>query len=314
LLEAGHLDEALEEARSALAGAFNDDPTLLVAAAQVLVSAGDPAEAASCLRRASRADPLDASVHHDLAVVLARQGDFDEALHHLRAALELDPSDVTTYQSLAELLWRLGKYRAALEFLRRASLALPAPELYLLLARAAALARAPVIAQEAVDWLRAHTDSSAQRCLDLGSIYMSLGNLAGAEREYREAVELAPEQAAIHHAVATLFVEQGDATTAELAFRAALEQDPSYWPSLNDLGLLLLSLGRPEEAVQLLRQAVTLRSGEATSRLNLALALLSAGSRAAALQHARAALSLAEDEDLRGEAALLLRRLLQQDS
>lgn len=309
LLSEGRLAAAADAIETLARASAPDEPALLVLRARLCAARGDLSEAAECLRRATRSAPADADLHHDLALVLARQGDFDLALHHLRTSLELDPSDVGTHQSLVELLWKLDKHRAALEFLRRATQSLPAPELQVLLARAAALAREPAVAREAVEWLKAHTETSAQRCLDLGSLQLSLGDLDQAELEYREALELAPEEASVHHAVATLFVERGEVGVAELAFRAALERDPSYWPTLNDLGLLLLSLRRGEEAVELLRSAVSLRADEAVSRLNLALALLASGSRPAALQHARAALALAQDDELRAEAACLVRRL-----
>jgi len=308
LLRAGGEAEAL-----ALANAHRDDPrdgyALLMLLGRHLAGAGRVAEAAEVLRAACVRSPASGEAHCELGLALAALGEIDAALQQLGESLQLDPSRVASYEALVQLLWELGKPKAALQFLRRAVCDLPIPELHFLLARAAALARDLPVARAAMSWLRDHTPESAQRCLDLGSLELALGQLEDAAREYRRAAELDPFSPEAQHALATLHLEQDQPAEAEAAFRRALELDLGYWPSNNDLGLLLLSSGRADEAVTLLRRAVSLQAQEPVSQLNLALALLAAGSRTAALRHARAAASLARDDEVLAQASDLVRQL-----
>ncbi|MDY0060944.1 MAG: tetratricopeptide repeat protein [Myxococcota bacterium] len=294
---------------SALLQEAPDRPDLLLLHGRILALGGDHEAAATVLRRVCQQGGASAEAHHELARSLATLGELDAALHHLGEALHLDPTRLSAYETTAQLLWSLDKPRAAVEFLRRAVASLPASELYLLLARAAVVAQDGLTAQQAIRWLRAHTEPSAARELELGSLHLALGELPQAEADFAVAAELAPDSPAVAHALATLCLERHQREEAEVHFRRALTLDATHWPAMNDLGLLLLTQGRTAEAVRILRRAVSQQPGEAASHLNLALALLAAGARVAARHHARAALSLAGDSELAAQAGDLVRQI-----
>jgi tetratricopeptide (TPR) repeat protein len=152
------------------------------------------------------------------------------------------------------------------------------------------------------------------------------GDLAGAERLYREALRLQPDEGAALHLLGVVRAQRGDCQDAialiERASRIlppsaplfndlglaltgagrigdavealsrAIAIDPGFLPAYNNLGNARLSLGDPSAAAQAYRQALALRPDYADALGNLAGALNAQGLAEAALQHARAARAL----------------------
>ena len=90
-LALGRVDEALSEARAALAA----DPSSAVArllAARALVRLQRLADSMDELRRAAEADPLNADVHLEMAYAAARRGDMAAAVQSWDQFLKLRPS------------------------------------------------------------------------------------------------------------------------------------------------------------------------------------------------------------------------------
>lgn len=84
------------------------------------------------------------------------------------------------------------------------------------------------------------------------------GNPEAALLAYRSLLQRAPENTAVHFALANLLRMRHEDKAAEQEYRAALSRSQGYWPALNNLADLLLSQGRLEEALPLSERAAAL--------------------------------------------------------
>ncbi len=124
----------------------------------------------------------------------------------------------------------------------------------------------------------------------LAEAYASLGNsslftdwnFAGAERQFRRALDLNPSYATAHQWYAYCFLVRGDLAGASREIRQAREADPLS-PSIGvDSGLMLYYAGRYDDAVGEYRKVLELDPAFAQARLALPLALLQKGDAAGA--------------------------------
>lgn len=109
------------------------------------------------------------------------------------------------------------------------------------------------------------------------------------------ATQLAPREVAYRSALGDCRRALGDLAGAEAEFRHALLLHAAHVPSLNNLGLLLTDIGRPLEAIPLLEIAQALRDDLPEIQNNLGMALLATGQIEPAITAYRAALALRPD-------------------
>ncbi len=102
---------------------------------------------------------------------------------------------------------------------------------------------------------------------------------------YRQALEQAPEHAAAHINLGTLYYNHQDYGQAEKHYRQATAADPRYALAYFDLGNVLDETGRLPEAVRAYRQAITLAPTYADAHYNLALGYEKMGQQRKALEH-----------------------------
>lgn len=102
----------------------------------------------------------------------------------------------------------------------------------------------------------------------LGNIYMKREkNYDRADKLYRRALELTPNDAMLLANYGALMAEKGNAEQAAEFFERAIQADPQYPHAYYSLGLLAVREGRPEEAIATLddmfakSQSSDLRSG-----------------------------------------------------
>jgi protein O-GlcNAc transferase len=99
---------------------------------------------------------------------------------------------------------------------------------------------------------------------------LDAGDWAMAASWFRKAIDLAPDNASLHHRLGTALSLTGDTRGAVEQFRDALRLSPQDAPSHFSLGVLLGSSGRDAEAVERFAAAVRYEPAYAEARLQLA--------------------------------------------
>ncbi len=310
----------------------NPTPRLLLA--EVLLELGDHDEARELCERALEREPDNPRAHFTLGVLALARDDLRASIAHLTRAAE---SPFTRKRALAQLAGasrRSGNATAALAFTRRAEKApgdVPMIDPYLgevnrlRAGRQGRFLEAERLEgegrlQESAQVLRSLVDDlpDDRTQLALGVCLSKLGDNAGAEKVFREALKQAPEKATIHYALSVALYRQGEAREragGAAAARAAFEEaaaaalratqlKPDHALAFTFRGQALVRLGRAREALVCLRDAVRARPDLADPHLRLGEALVAGGQREEGLKHLRLAVELASPGDPRPRQAL----------
>ena len=112
-------------------------------------------------------------------------------------------------------------------------------------------------------------------CSGSGRAYLTLGQAAQAERDFRCALHAKADDAQALNGLGVALNLQNHNEAARTQFEKALQSDPNYSPALNNLALSWLASGDSSKAIGLLNQA---RGQQDISlQLNLALAYVISG-------------------------------------
>jgi tetratricopeptide (TPR) repeat protein len=144
----------------------------------------------------------------------------------------------------------------------------------------------PPAVQAAIDEYRASELLNADRPdgrLNLGGMFLARGDLAGAEREYREAIRLEPAFPRAYVNLADLLRQTNREPEGESVLRGALAAHPEDADLHHALGLLLVRTGRRAEALGELKRASALRPRDARYAYVFAVGLWDAGRKKEAL-------------------------------
>jgi predicted Zn-dependent protease len=126
---------------------------------------------------------------------------------------------------------------------------------------------------------------------------------AQAAKDWREALQLVPENPAFKRGLAMALTQSGDLQEAEKLFRELLQQYPGSAALNYLLGDVLRNAQRPQEAIIYLQKAVDADPRLLTAQSALGLAYLQVGKAANAIPHLRAALQIDEDGTLHYQLA-----------
>src|SRR5208282_3067271 len=116
--------------------------------------------------------------------------------------------------------------------------------------------------------------TTAAEAFSIASQYWSTGQLAAAERMFRNVLELVPNHAQAQHALGKVAAQARNLEQAIAYLRGATESEPAnagYW---NDLGGAYSMAGKYAEAAAACEQALRLRPEFAEASNNLGVALL----------------------------------------
>ncbi len=215
-----------------------------------LFNAGRMAECESVLGRLLAEHPGAVEALELLGAARGAQGRPREALEALDRARALRPSSITIRHNRAQALFALGRLDDARTELDKL--------------------------------VRMHADYQPSWNL-LGSVLAGLGDVPGAERAYRRAMAMAPEQPQAPYNLGLLFQQAGRLEEAIAAYRGALRIHPAFAPAHNNLANALKATGRADEAVAHYREALRHDPGLVDAMGNLGTALREAGRYAEAI-------------------------------
>ena len=293
-MKKGDLDMAgayLEQTRRLRPG----DLPALAWLGHVYIELGRPELAIPILNEAQALHPDVEAVQYELGRAALALEDYTAAVGYLEAVLGSNPGATIARYPLAMAYRGLGDLEQAQEHLdlsggradagysAGAAVTLPDP----LMAEVNTLLRSP------------------QSHRDLGLQASTNGDWPEAVRQFRQAVELAPENAAMRQNLGTALVRVGDARTALAELREAVRLDERLAGSHYLLGVLLERGGRDREAIDHLTLAVTHDPNLDAVHLRLADALRRTGRLEASLDSYRRVLDL--EEARFGEAMALAR-------
>ncbi|MBL8858606.1 MAG: tetratricopeptide repeat protein [Planctomycetes bacterium] len=243
-------------------------------------------------RRALAVAPDNHVAHNLLGWTLVEAGRSAEGIVHLDKAVALEPRDPDARRNLGRALFRIGRFQEAERELQRALSQRPddvrvLTDLGVLLsshghldAGGGLLARAAALAGEAPDVRVA-----------LGEHLERAGDAAGAEREYRAAVELAPTHLRARIDLASACIARGRVDEARAHLDLALETDPTSPQALQLRARLRTNGGDAAGAIRDLRAALISRPEWPAAKADLAWLLATAPD--AHLRSPREALQLA---------------------
>jgi tetratricopeptide (TPR) repeat protein len=156
-----------------------------------------------------------------LGIAQAETGQFAEAIPNLQAALQKRPND-------PDLLYYLG--------------------------RASGL-----LSKQAIDTLQAVGSDSARAHQAMAENYFVLRQMAEAEKEYRQALQLRPDIPNLHLELGQVFATTSRWPQAEEQFRAECNLQPGNAEAAYRLGEALLQQGKTREALVALQRSNTLQ-------------------------------------------------------
>ncbi len=246
-------------ASQAAASARPDDPgawaELAIREVEGVRLGGDPSGYTRAERAVERALDLDdrhAAALRAAAVLANARHDFEEALTLARRAVEANPASAAGYGPLADALVELGRYDEAATATqamvdRRPNLASYARVSYLRELRGDV--PGAMEAMEAAERSAGTPADKSFTTFQLGELAWQQGQLAEAERRYRRAEQLDPQNAAASAGTARVLAAQGDVEGALSRLRALVDRQPQ--PNLLvELSDLQLAAGKADDATR----------------------------------------------------------------
>jgi Tfp pilus assembly protein PilF len=243
-----------------------NNATLHDDAALLYVEAGNLERAAAHFAESARLRPDSAPAVYNLGLILLRQGKRDDARKDFQRAAALDPGYANAYRSLAVLLQSEGKLAEASGFYQQ------------------------TLQLDPNDAIAHH---------DFAVLLQVQGKLDGALSHYREAVRIRSDYADPHYGIALVLKRQGSVSEAMQQYREALRLRPDWPEVLLELGWAMATapetgLRQPDEALRLAERGAALTRPQTSAALDvLAAALASAGRFDEAVETAQRALVLA---------------------
>ncbi|GAA6135699.1 type 4a pilus biogenesis protein PilF [Oceaniserpentilla sp. 4NH20-0058] len=100
-------------------------------------------------------------------------------------------------------------------------------------------------------------DKAVENYVALGVAYIQNGNMALARKKIERALEISPESASAHSAMATYWVERGEYELAEKEFSIALNHNSQHSPTNYHYGRFLFSVKNKKTGCDYIKRAAT---------------------------------------------------------
>lgn len=242
-----------------------EDVDALVWLGDVSLAAGSQDAAEPAFAKALELEPTSVSARYGMGRVALAKNEHARAAEFLEEVLRRDPKASAAHYPLALAYSGLGNSAKAEQHLRqrRDTLILPA------------------------DPLMVELDSllqSPQTFESLGIRALNKEDWTEAEAQFRKGLAMAPDNAALHHRLGTVFSMKGDQAAARAEFQTAVRLSPDYFPAQFSLGVMAQAAGRHSEAIGYFIAALKARPDYTEAQLRLASSQRRAGQATDALQ------------------------------
>jgi tetratricopeptide (TPR) repeat protein len=261
------------------------------------------------------ADPNNAALHDELALLAVENGDVAQAVAAFRASLDLKPENAAAHYNLGNALMMQQRPDEALVHFVEATRLVPE---YGLAHQGVGLAYAALGSlEEAIVSMRRATrllPASADPHYNLGVILQRADRPTEALGMYERVLALSPDHADALYGAGVIYEQQGHHARAVVAFRGALQARADWPAALAELAWVLAvspdpEVARPDEARSLAARAQALAGGDDRRAADaLAAALAATGDYAGATRVLDAWLDRAAGAEASGQDAIRERR------
>ena len=235
-----------------------EDPTTLFWLGDIRLEQGRPDAAEPLFAQALALFPSSLSARYGLAQTALLEEDFRRAADLLEEILARNPEIGAVHYPLGMAYRGLGDDAKAEEHLRRRENAEIRPDDPLMAALDSLLTTAGTY------------ENSGLESLDRQEWPAAIA-------QFRQGLELDPDDPGLRHRLGTALFMTGDLNGAMAEFQRVVRTTPDYFPSHYSIGVLLQETGRHAEAVARFRTALRHRPGDDAVHLRLAISLRRAG-------------------------------------
>ena len=235
-----------------------EDPTTLFWLGDIRLEQGRPGDAEPLFAQALALFPSSLSARYGLAQTALLEEDYRAAADLLEEILARNPDIGAVHYPLGMAYRGLGDDDRAEEHLRRRENAEIRPADPLMAALDSLLTTAGTF------------ENSGLEALDRQE-------WPAAIEQFRQGLELDPDDPGLRHRLGTALFMTGDLNGAMAEFQRVVRTTPDYFPSHYSIGVLLQETGRHAEAVQRFRTALRHRPGDDAAHLRMAISLRHSG-------------------------------------
>jgi tetratricopeptide (TPR) repeat protein len=243
-----------------------DDVPTLVWLGEARLDEGKPGDADPLFAKAAGLQPASVAAQYGLGRVALAKQDYARAVLYLEKALLLDPRATVIHYPLA-MAYRGAGDQAKAE---------------------AHLAQRGTLAIKPDDPLMKQIDAMLNSAIGYevnGADALDRGDWKGAADAFRKGIEVAPQEASLHHKLGTALALLGDGPAAMNEFERSIALDPSFSKAHYSLGVILAATDQPAAAIQHFQAALKSQPGYVEARLQLAHTLRRSGQPEASLVH-----------------------------
>ncbi|MBI1397676.1 MAG: PEP-CTERM system TPR-repeat protein PrsT [Betaproteobacteria bacterium] len=337
LTKSGNDKDALTAAQNAQA-TLPDDRTVLYALARAQQRVGDHAQALATFGKLASLAPEWEIPQLGLASVHAAEGNWSAARTAAQRAVELKPGSVPAHLSLVDIGLRAGQLEQALADAQAIQQKWPSTaagyaasaQVYMamkkpgdaervlrsglaktgsvdlvnrLYALTLSQGRGEAADREQLAWVARHP-SDVRALMFAGDARLAAGQYREAERWYRKAVAVQPQNAIVLNNLAWVLGKLGDPSAVTIG-QQALARVPDSPVVMDTLGSLYVQFGQVDEGIAQLRKAAELAPKAVTVRINLARGLIKSGDKSGARRYLDEADGLNPNDTARKEIAEL---------
>jgi len=292
LMDAGRIDEAIAEMRTAI-GINPRDPLTLNLLGETLMRGHHVEEALEQYQAALQILPTYEDTHFNIGNALKAEGRMESAIAEYQAALRLDPADGEAHTNLGSAYLAEGRPKEALAEAREGARLEPGLGAAHNILGSALLAAGQT--QEAIAQYRQALQIDPKDVDfhgNLGEALLRAGEANPAIAEFNEALRINPANADVHYNLGNALLQMGQFDQAIAQYRAALQIDPRYATAHGNLGLAFFQQGQIEKATAEFREAVRIDPQYGNAHANLGLALYRQGRLPEAIAEYREALRI----------------------